>query len=339
MEFRWRALTKSCCVERIPELPINLYIFFQKITKDKLNGDHTSPDISGLFTNMKILFFLISIGLIISMGVFGQTAVEWVGGYSSNEFNDPKKEKDSEKLYYYWQLESLKKAVSPVYTRVIDAEKYPHSGKFIDRGILFSFEGIRFEEVEICGNFSAYRCMPMKKNKYGVFYTIIVPEFREKNRAIANRYLYKFKRDGLFELDPENQNKTEESDGVSLSEFVLERIDVENQATAVVKDNESDDEPEFRIVEFQIYHPNATMVSLIGNFNHWNPESDYMKKNRDGIFSFSKKLKPGEYLYSYVVDGEKVLDVYNPETRIRFDTNEISSYLKVREREKPYERQ
>ncbi|MCC6275309.1 MAG: carbohydrate-binding module 48 [Leptospiraceae bacterium] len=288
--------------------------------------------------NKKYFSIIFLSGILLSVGLFGQNAIEWIGSYSSEEIADPKKGKDTDKLYYYWQLESLKKGISPRYIRLLDAEKYPQTGKFLDRGILFTYEGIRTEEVEICGNFSAYRCLPMKKNKFGVFYRIIQPEFREKKRNPANKYLYKFKADGLFELDPENQNRTEEEDGSLLSEYILEKKDIENQATAIITENEIHDEPDFRIVEFRVYKPEATMVSLVGSFNHWNPELDYMKKDRDGIFTFQKKLKPGEYLYSYIVDGEKTLDLYNPETRIRFDTKEISSYLNVAERDKPYER-
>lgn len=282
-----------------------------------------------------LAFFVV--GILVSVGIFGQNAIDWIGSYSSNEFSDPKTKDNNDKLYYYWQLESLKKGISPRYIRLLDAEKYPETGKFLNKGILFTYEGIRTEEVEICGNFTAYRCIPMKKNKYGVFYTILQPEFKDKNRNLATKYLYKYKADGLFEPDPENQKRIEE-DGTILSEYILEKKDIENQATVLIAENELNDEPDFRIVEFRIYQPDATIVSLVGNFNHWNPELDYMKKNRDGIFIFRKKLKPGEYLYSYVVDGEKTLDLYNPETRIRYDTKEISSYLNVEEREKPYER-
>ena len=52
----------------------------------------------------------------------------------------------------------------------------------------------------------------------------------------------------------------------------------------------------FITVEFQIYKPNASVISLVGNFNQWNPEHDYLHRDRNGIFKLRKKLRPGIFI-------------------------------------------
>lgn len=51
-----------------------------------------------------------------------------------------------------------------------------------------------------------------------------------------------------------------------------------------------------------------------------------------------KKLLPGEYHYQFIVDGEYMLDTYNPATNIKVDTNESVSSLLVPERNYALER-
>jgi phosphotransferase system HPr (HPr) family protein len=49
--------------------------------------------------------------------------------------------------------------------------------------------------------------------------------------------------------------------------------------------------------------PDARKVYLVGDFNEWDPQADLMTK-RNGCFSKSVKLTPGQYQYKFVIDGE-----------------------------------
>ena len=124
-------------------------------------------------------------------------------------------------------------------------------------------------------------------------------------------------------------NRHSDGAGSYYSEYTLEHIDFEKQVSARVISEEMVEDLDFITVEFQIYQPKASVISLVGDFNQWNPEHDYLHKDRNGIFKLRKKLRPGEYRYNYIVDGEKILDTYNAETRYRGETDELSSYLKV----------
>ncbi len=49
--------------------------------------------------------------------------------------------------------------------------------------------------------------------------------------------------------------------------------------------------------------PGAHTVTVAGDFNKWRTSADEMKRT-DGEWSIDLKLKPGEYSYSFVVDGK-----------------------------------
>lgn len=52
----------------------------------------------------------------------------------------------------------------------------------------------------------------------------------------------------------------------------------------------------------------AQQVSLIGEFNHWNPNATPMVRQPDGKWMASLELRHGYHQYMFLVDGERVLD-------------------------------
>ena len=51
---------------------------------------------------------------------------------------------------------------------------------------------------------------------------------------------------------------------------------------------------------------NAETAALCGEFNEWDPTKNPLKRRRDGSFSLTISLKPGnEYRFRYLVDGER----------------------------------
>src|SRR5688572_19331131 len=56
-------------------------------------------------------------------------------------------------------------------------------------------------------------------------------------------------------------------------------------------------------VEFRFYRPQASRVSVVGEFNSWIDGINPMKPDGDGWWTASTKLKPGEYRFRYVADG------------------------------------
>lgn len=283
---------------------------------------------------------IIILFIIVSLGISSEDMIEWIDGYSSDNLGNEEINQKNKKVYYYWQINSLKKAVPPRYIRLVDIDRYKKSGSFMNKGILFTYNGLKNSRVSICGNFLAWKCKPMIRNLYGIYYIVIPANYKDRNNEPILSYLYKFKIDGLFDYDPENYNVVDDGKGSFYSEYVLEKVDVDKHITYRIIENQENRDLGLKTVEFRIYKPEATTISLVGDFNQWNPEHDYLiKDHQTGIFSLTKKLRPGKYLYNYIVDGKKELDTYNSQTGYyeefvdEFETNELSSLLDLEDPE------
>ena len=56
-------------------------------------------------------------------------------------------------------------------------------------------------------------------------------------------------------------------------------------------------------IKFEYSAPEAKEVSLVGNFNQWNSQTNPMKKDRKGIWKVTLPLEPGRYEYRFLADG------------------------------------
>lgn len=54
--------------------------------------------------------------------------------------------------------------------------------------------------------------------------------------------------------------------------------------------------------------PQAKHVSVVGDFNGWNPHANPMQKGGDGNWSLRVDLRHGHHRYVYIVDGQVTLD-------------------------------
>lgn len=67
-------------------------------------------------------------------------------------------------------------------------------------------------------------------------------------------------------------------------------------------------------VTFEFEHPNATMLNVLGTFNHWDINSGVMEKGADGIWRKTVDVPlEGSYDYKFIADGEWILDPLNPD--------------------------
>lgn len=61
-------------------------------------------------------------------------------------------------------------------------------------------------------------------------------------------------------------------------------------------------------VRFELRMPTAKAVSLVGDFNDWDPARHRMRRTAgsDGLYVRIVDLAPGRYEFRYIVDGEWV---------------------------------
>jgi len=63
-----------------------------------------------------------------------------------------------------------------------------------------------------------------------------------------------------------------------------------------------------RALNFICNAPQAKSVSVVGDFNQWNPTSHMMKQMPDKTWLLNIELKHGHHRYAFLVDGVLTLD-------------------------------
>lgn len=61
-------------------------------------------------------------------------------------------------------------------------------------------------------------------------------------------------------------------------------------------------------VAFVCRAPEASHISIVGDFNDWNPDANPMMRQPDGQWLARLELKHGHHRYAFLVDGNRVLD-------------------------------
>jgi len=61
-------------------------------------------------------------------------------------------------------------------------------------------------------------------------------------------------------------------------------------------------------VNFICHAPEAKSVSLVGDFNNWNPKTNPMNLTPDRSWLLKVELKHGHHRYAFLVDGVLTLD-------------------------------
>jgi 1,4-alpha-glucan branching enzyme len=196
----------------------------------------------------------------------------------------------------------------------------------VEGGILFRYEAPAARLVTLAGNFNNWggtegggrydpTIDPMEDPDGDGIWTIVKP-------LAPGRYQYKFVIDNgvRWELDPSNPNTGEEGGFTNSLVIVPESVAYKYEVVTgtVLSGTRTDTKPatssgKEHEIEFELDSPYATQVSLAGEFNEWSPDATAMEKGDDGIWRVTLKLKPGRYLYKFVVDGTWMEDPENPD--------------------------
>ena len=203
-------------------------------------------------------------------------------------------------LLYGNALNGLKHAVKPRWITLIDTRHIAQHLPVNREGVLFTFYSRSAQTVQFTAQLPGFSPKPMSRNPYGVFTYFYSPD--EIVHTTPNKKIrYKFLIDGIFSNDPTHDSLDTDNAGNIFSVFYLNSDHFSRvQGTHIL-----DTPVNFgREVLFRIQASNADSVSLSGDFNHWRPFSDYLKKTEDGFFEIRKILPPGEYTYVYRIDGK-----------------------------------
>ncbi len=214
----------------------------------------------------------------------------------------------------YYALRELAYADSPRLLRVMKFSNGSLGKKIIEEGVLVTYKHRQADRVEIAGNFSNWRPLPMQRGMRGVWYYLITKSMKK------NDIQYKFRVDGIWTNDPQNPDRIDDGNGSFLSTISpFSPKEGRHISYRFVRKG---------TVEFRVYKPQARFISLVGDFNHWNPENDLLRRGEDSIWRLKKRLAPGEYRYKFVVDGRWEVDYFNGQSAAD-ETGGVCSLLRV----------
>jgi Carbohydrate-binding module 48 (Isoamylase N-terminal domain) len=91
-----------------------------------------------------------------------------------------------------------------------------------------------------------------------------------------------------------------------LLRYMPERIVEVQVAASPVQTTSLISAPEPKVfVRLVLLQPTARSVSVVGDFNGWNPAQTKLERTDGGMWTVTIPLKPGRYEYMFVIDGKQ----------------------------------
>jgi hypothetical protein len=94
--------------------------------------------------------------------------------------------------------------------------------------------------------------------------------------------------------------------GVLLGHFKIDRggQTTGQQSAGAVPQPPLASSPDTNVIRFVLLAPQASTVSVVGDFNDWDAQATPMTRtNRDGTWSVALRLPAGRHVYAFVVNG------------------------------------
>ena len=166
--------------------------------------------------------------------------------------------------------------------------------------IIFRYKGVKTTPLSVMvdGDFNEGKePFPMTRNRHDLYYYVLERKGKRTLNIEGTRVKYRFRVDGSWIMDPQNDNETVDQRKREYSYLVIGTA-----ATA-------------RLANMKM--PDTVMVN--GSFNNWE-DPILMTKNKYDLFFcvFNRKglksiiVDEGTYSYRYLVDGVWMRDPYNP---------------------------
>jgi len=167
------------------------------------------------------------------------------------------------------------------------------------------------------------------RNQNGVYFLVY-----DLSAESPSTLEYRLIVDGLWQGDPSNPDRVRDDQGVTLSRVSLRTSDLPMVHGPV--------QGYFGAVEFSYRGKPGQEVSIIGNFNDWDPFAHYLEEVSPGEYRVKLTLAPGTILYRFVVGTKSFLDPENAHTAsddqggsFSFFQNRIVEPVKVMEARLP----
>jgi len=168
----------------------------------------------------------------------------------------------------------------------------------VDDGIIFSYQDNNAESVSIAGDFNGWDKNHdiLTKGKDNIF--------RIKLELKEGEYAYKFVVDGKKWIVDQNAPKFDDDGFGGKNSIVIvkrpeKKIVITPKPEVTINDMPGN-------VEFSYKSTTAKTVSVVGRFNKWKYDVDFLNNEKgNGEWKLKKFLPPGKYVYFFVIDGKE----------------------------------
>lgn len=167
----------------------------------------------------------------------------------------------------------------------------------IDNHLVLTYKGDRtFRFVGAAFKHEDFKVIhPFYKNSNGIY--VLTYPLQEGISYLE----YRIVADGLWMPDPENNNVTVDSGGLTLSCFIVP----EKEGPPESPQNDHG------VLTFHYFGAPNQKVYLYGDFNDWDPFMYRMKEGAGASYKYTIRLSPGKYRYKFIVEGTAMADPLN----------------------------
>lgn len=197
--------------------------------------------------------------------------------------------------------------ITPLYSfeKYVDFDLIKKDGppRFIENGVLFTLADadgtIAFLRTNIDNWKKDYY---FKSSLYNVLYAFV--PYTANNKSIK----YKININGHWTSDPNNPEYALDDLGINLSTIVTPDEKMYYEKMPIIEKTKNN----IKKTTFKYYNPNAKEINFVCSIDNWSHYSHPMKSDNNGFWEITKYFTQGTYLYYFLVDGEKIIDVDNP---------------------------
>jgi hypothetical protein len=150
------------------------------------------------------------------------------------------------------------------------------------------------------------------RNGNGVFVLLYKPP------EGLRRLKYRLCVDGLWSHDPFNPSREQEDSGLTFSLLTLTEPGAEPRINPRLSGGNR--------ARFVFRGPPARAVSIVGSFNAWDPTLHRLAETEPGLYQISLELLPGQYYYTFLLDGDRILDPYNLNSARDYEGQRVSTF-------------
>lgn len=190
--------------------------------------------------------------------------------------------------------------------------------RFIENGVLFTLPETNGTVAFLRTNIDNWqKDYYFKSSLYNVLYAFV--PYSTDIKIIK----YKININGYWTSDPNNPEYYPDDLGINLSIIETPDEDMYYEEMPIIEETKNI----VKKITFRYYNPYAKEVNFVCSIDNWNHYSHTMKSFNNGYWEIIKYYTPGTYLYYFLVDGEKKIDVDNPNKYMDEKRGQVSYFV------------